>query len=57
MIQNNVYTQSSLVDRIKKQLATVTIDQESYIKEIQEYKNNRQPNQYIYDLVLLLYHL
>ena len=52
MIQNNVYTQSSLVDSIKKQLATVIIDQESYIKEIQKYKNNRQLNQYNYDFKL-----
>jgi hypothetical protein len=52
MIQNKVHTPSSLVDSIKKQLATVIIDQESYIKEIKKYKNNRKPNQYNYDYKL-----
>jgi hypothetical protein len=54
MIHNIVYTQSSLVDIIKKQLATVLLDQESYIQEIQKYKKNRQSNQYNYDYKLEL---
>ena len=54
MIQNNVYTECSLADIIKKQLATVILDKESYIKEIHKYKKDRPSNHYYYDYDLEL---
>lgn len=48
------YTQSGLIDKIKKELAIVKFDVEKYKKAIEKHKKNRPSHQYYYDYDLEL---
>ncbi len=57
-LQDNIfqvrYTQSGLIDKIKKELAIVKFDVEKYNKEIEKNKKNRPSNWCYYDYNLEL---
>jgi hypothetical protein len=48
------YTNSAITERVKKDLINVLIDIPEYLKEIEKWKQNRDPKHYYYDYELNL---
>ncbi|MGD1838334.1 MAG: hypothetical protein ACPKPY_09810 [Nitrososphaeraceae archaeon] len=49
-----IFTESSLIERIKQELSIIPLNKEKYLEKVREQKKNRPSNQYYYDYDLEL---